>query len=79
MGREHRAKLSITVDPDLYQTVAQYAARARVSKSRVVEEAIRLWERNRLALLAKEGYQKMAEDVRDAEAYLPVLSDLGED
>ncbi|MBI4481568.1 MAG: ribbon-helix-helix protein, CopG family [Acidobacteria bacterium] len=79
MGREHRAKLSVTVDPDLYQTVAQYAARARVSKSRVVEEAIRLWERNRLALLAKEGYQKMAaEDVQDAEAYLPVLSDLGE-
>jgi hypothetical protein len=76
MGRENRAKLSVTVDPNLYQVVTRYAERAKVSKSRVIEEAIRLWEKNRLALLAKEGYQKMGhENVGDAEAYLPALSD----
>jgi len=80
MGRENRAKLSVTVDPNLYQVVTRHAERAKVSKSRVIEEAIRLWEKNRLALLAKEGYQKMGhEDVREAEAYLPALSDLVED
>ncbi len=73
MRQEHRTKLSVTVDPELYKSISRHAERAKVSKSRVVEDAIRLWEKNQLALLAKEGYQKMArEDVRDAEAYLPV-------
>lgn len=75
MGRNNRAKPSITVDPDLYKTISSHAEQAKVSKSRVIEEAIRLWEKNRLALLAKKGYQKMAqENLRDAEAFLRVLS-----
>ncbi len=79
MARGHRAKLSITVDPNLYEAISQHAEKAKVSKSRLIEQALQLWERNRLALLAKEGYQKMArEDVRDAEAYLPVLDELEE-
>lgn len=80
MTRGYRAKLSVTVDPNLYQTITQHAQKAKVSKSRIVEEAIRVWERNRMALLAKEGYQKMArEDVADAEAYLPATSEILED
>ena len=80
MRQEIRTKLSVTVDPNLYKAISRHAERAKVSKSRIVEDAIRLWEKNQLALLAKEGYQKMAqEDVRDVEAYLPVLSDLKED
>lgn len=80
MGRENRAKLSVTVDPILYQVITRHAEREKVSKSSVIEEAVRLWEKSRLALLAKEGYQKMGrEDVRDAEAYLAALSDLVED
>jgi hypothetical protein len=79
MARENRAKLSVTVDPTLYQTISDHAAKRKVSKSRLIEEALRLWEKNRLALLAKEGYQKMArEDLEDAEAYLPVLNELEE-
>lgn len=80
MGRQSRAKLSVTVEPSLYQVVTRHAERTKISKSRVVEEAIRLWERNRQALLAREGYRQMArESLRDAEAYLPVLSELGDD
>ena len=80
MKRRYRTKLSVTVDPNLYQTITQHAERAKVSKSRVIEEAIRVWEKNRMALLAKEGYQKMAhEDVLDAEAYLSATSEILED
>lgn len=80
MTRGYRVKLSVTVDPNLYQTITQHAEKAKVSKSRIVEEAIRVWEKNRMALLAKEGYQKMAhEDVADAEAYLPAASEILED
>ncbi len=78
MRRAGRAKLSITVDPELYQVVDRQAKRAKVSKSSIVEEAIRLWERQRLMSLAREGYQRMAaEDQADAEAYLPVLVEIG--
>ncbi|MBI4588802.1 MAG: hypothetical protein HY725_08170 [Candidatus Rokubacteria bacterium] len=39
--------------------------RAKVTKSRVVEEAIRVWERSRVGASAREGYQEMAtEDSR---------------
>ncbi len=80
MKRARRTKLSITVDPVVHQAISRHAEQARISKSRLVEDALRLWEKNRLAVLAKEGYQGMAEeDERDAEAYLPVLGELEEE
>lgn len=78
MKQGHREKLSVTIDPRVYQAVERHAKRAKVTKSRVVEEAIRVWERSRVAALAREGYQEMAtEDLADAEAYLAVLDELG--
>ena len=80
MTRARRAKLSITVDPVVHQAISRHAERAKISKSRLVEDALRLWEKNRLALLAKEGYQRMVEeDERDAEAYQPVLGEFEEE
>jgi len=74
MRQGRREKLSVTVDPQLYRAIERHAEDSSVPKSRVIEEAIRLWERSRLAALAREGYEKMAkEDVRDAEAYLSAL------
>ncbi len=74
---EHRTKMSVTVDPHLYRAVTRHAVGAKVSKSRIIEEALRLWEKHQLVLLATEGYQKMAdEDDREAEAYASVLSDI---
>jgi hypothetical protein len=76
----NREKLSVTVSPHLYEVVERYAERAKVTKSKVVEEAIRLWERSRQAAVAREGYQRMAkEDLANAEAYLPVMDEIGEE
>ena len=80
MRQGNREKLSVTVDPHVYQVIERHAARAKISKSRVVEQAIVLWERNRLALLAREGYQKMSDEDRgDAETYLAVLDEIASD
>jgi predicted transcriptional regulator len=80
MKQGHREKLSVTVDPRLYQVVERYAERTKVPKSRIIEEAIRLWERSHVAALAREGYQKTKEgDLRDAEAYLPALDEIEEE
>jgi predicted transcriptional regulator len=79
MRQGHREKLSVTVDPRLYDVIEQHASRTKLSKSKIIEEAIRVWERTRLAALAREGYQGMAsEDLADAEAYFAVLDDLSE-
>ena len=79
MKQGHREKLSVTLDPRLCELVRHYAKRDRVPKSRIIEEAVRLWERNRLAALAQEGYATMGqEDLADAEAYLPALQEIGE-
>ncbi len=59
MKQGNREKLSVTVDPRICEVVERYAERAKVTKSKVVEEAIRLWERSRQAALAREGYQQM--------------------
>ena len=73
MRQGHREKLSVTIDPRLYEMIERHAERAKATKSKVVEEAIRVREGSRLAVLAREGYQRMAaEDLMDAEAYLPV-------
>jgi predicted transcriptional regulator len=78
MRQGHREKLSVTVDPRLYQVIERHAEHTKVPKSRIIEEAIRLWERNKLALLAREEYQKMADDdLADAEAYLPAINEIG--
>ena len=78
MRQGRREKLSVTVDPGVYDAIEQHAARTKLPKSKIVEEAIRVWERTRLAALAREGYQNTApEDLADAEAYLAVLDEIG--
>jgi hypothetical protein len=79
MAGARRAKLSVTVDRRLYRVIERHAERAKMPKSRVIEEAISVWERSRLAALAREGYRgTAAEDLRDAEAYLPALDAIEE-
>ena len=79
MKQGNREKLSVTVEPELFQVVERQARRIGVSKSKIVGDAIRLWERGRLAALAREGYEKTAaEDLEDAQAYLAALAKIEE-
>lgn len=80
MKPARREKLSVTIDPNLHRVIKRHAIRTKVPKSKVVEDAIRVWERSRLAALAKEGYQRTAsEDLADAEAYLTALGEIEEE
>jgi len=80
MKQGRREKLSVTVDPHLYEVIERHAARAKLPKSKVVEEAIRVWDGARRAALARDGYRRAAaEDLADAEAYLLALDELGEE
>jgi metal-responsive CopG/Arc/MetJ family transcriptional regulator len=72
-----REKVSVTIDPSLYDAIVRHARRTRVPRSKVIEDAIRLWQRSHAAALAREGYQATAEeDLADAEAYLAALDEI---
>lgn len=78
--KARREKLSVTIDPGLHRAIERHAILTKVPKSQVVEDAIRVWERSRLAALAREGYQKTnREDLADAEAYLTSLGEIEEE
>lgn len=73
----NKSKLSVTVEPSLARAVERQARRLRVPKSRIVADAIRLWESHRRAALAREGYMAMAtEDRDDAVAYVHAVEDV---
>ena len=77
MRQGRREKVSVTIDPSLYEAIDRHARRTRVPKSKVIEDAIRLWQRSQAATLAREGYQTTgAEDLADAEAYLTALDEI---
>lgn len=77
MRQGHREKVSVTIDPSLYDAIDRHARRTKVPKSKVIEDAIRLWQRSQAAALAREGYQATAgEDLTDAEAYLAALDEI---
>ena len=77
MRQGRREKVSVTIDPRLYDAIDRHARRTKIPKSKVIEDAIRLWQRNQAVALAREGYQATAgEDLTDAESYLAALDEI---
>lgn len=55
-----RVKVTISVDEKLLREVSGAGRRGGQPRSRLVEDALRLWRRQQLAKALKEGYQAMA-------------------
>ena len=80
MRQGNREKLGVTIAPFLYRAIVRHAQETKRSKSKIIEDAVRRWERSRLATFAREGYrQTRREDLADAEAYLRVIGELGDE
>jgi metal-responsive CopG/Arc/MetJ family transcriptional regulator len=68
-----KVKVTISLDEALVEDLRQAGRRTGKSRSRLMEEALRFWQRSRLEQELKRGYQAMAaEDLRVAEAALPI-------
>ena len=77
MRHWRREKVSVTIDPGLHDAIERHARRTKVPKSKVIEDAIHLWQRDQAGALAREGYQATArESLADAEAYLVALDEI---
>ncbi len=66
-----RKKVTVTISSDRLEWLDELAVARDTNRSALIDEALDLWERTRLAAELREGYKAMsAEDCRTAEANL---------
>ena len=72
-----KVKLTVSLDQDLVETLDEMSRQSRKPRSRVVQEALRLWRRKQLHDKLAEGYRAMAEEDREtAERHLPPFREI---
>jgi len=72
-----KVKLTVTVDQDLVEALDEMSRQTRTPRSRMVQEALRLWRRKHLHDKLAEGYRDMAEeDQETAERHLPAFKEV---
>ncbi len=59
-----KVKVTLSLDEDLVETLDQLSRQSKKPRSRVVQEALRLWRRKELHQRLAEGYRAMAEEDR---------------
>ena len=60
-----KMKVTLSLDEDLVQTLDEISRQSKKPRSRVVQEALRLWRRKELQNKLAEGYRAMAEEDRE--------------
>jgi len=60
-----KKKLSITIDNNLWEEVEKTSRTKKYSKSRLTEEALKLWFKKEREELMAEGYKDMASEAQD--------------
>lgn len=66
-----KAKITVTIEKEMIQELDRWSVRRKENRSRLVEEAVRLWQDQQLKDELVKGYKAMAEeDVKTAEANL---------
>ncbi len=70
-GKVGKAKITVTIEKEMIQELDRWSVRRKENRSRLVEEAVRLWQEEQLNAELVEGYKAMAEeDAKTAEASL---------
>ncbi|HEY3302652.1 MAG TPA: ribbon-helix-helix protein, CopG family [Candidatus Binatia bacterium] len=72
-----KVKLTVSLDQDLVETLDEMSRKSKKPRSRVVQEALRLWRRKHVHDKLAEGYRAMAEEDREtAERLLPAFKEI---
>lgn len=61
-----KVKLTLSLDADLVETLGKIGRQNKKPRSRVVQDALRLWRKRELQERLAEGYGAMAEENREA-------------
>ena len=66
-----KVKVTVSLDKSLVKELEGVSRRSQTPRSRLIEEALRFWQRSRIEQQLKEGYKDMArEDQATAEGHL---------
>ena len=57
-----KERLSVTIDSDLASNIKRISAEEKVPQSKIIGEAIRLWEKRRIESLMRRGYQESSDE-----------------
>ena len=60
-----KKKLSITIDNNLWEEVEKTSKAKKYSKSRLTEEALKLWFKKEREKLMAKGYKDMAKEAQE--------------
>lgn len=73
----HKVKVTLSLDEDLVEELGKISRKRKKPRSRVVQEALRLWQRKQLQEKLAEGYRSMAgEDRETAERNLAAFREI---
>jgi hypothetical protein len=74
-----KQRLSVTIDSDLASTIRKISEKEKIPQSKIIGEAVRLWERKRIESLMRKGYQESSdEDLSLAEFEIEVGNEVTE-
>ena len=72
-----KMKITISLDPEIVGTLGRISRKTGTPRSRLVGDALRLWQRMQQEDALKEGYRAMAKaDRATAERHLPVAREM---
>lgn len=73
----HKVKVTLSLDEDLVEELGKISRQRKKPRSRVVQEALRLWQRKELQDKLAQGYRSMAEEDREtAERHLTAFREI---
>jgi len=60
-----KQRLSITIDSDLFTKVRKISEEEKIPRSKIIVEALKLWEQRRIENLTRKGYLESAREDLD--------------
>ena len=60
-----KERLSITIDPDLLEKIEKISKQEKISRSRIITEALKLWEQKKIENLMRKGYLESAKEDKE--------------
>jgi hypothetical protein len=57
-----KERLSVTIDSDLVSKIRKISQKEKIPQSKIIGEAVRLWERSRIESLMRKGYKESSDE-----------------
>jgi metal-responsive CopG/Arc/MetJ family transcriptional regulator len=64
-----KERLSITIDSDLFAKIEKVAKEEKKPRSKIIMEALKIWEQKRIEYLMRKGYAEGAEEDLELEEF----------